>query len=198
MEAVLHSPNRILFGAGSLRQLKNELEMIAPRNVLIVTSLGMPKRTFFQQILADVRSVAVHVELVASIKPEPNLADIELTLGQIQTKNIDLVIGLGGGSVMDTAKLISCRMANDDALLNLAGTNKVKHKGPSIFLIPTLAGSGSEITHEAIITHPETGTRFAIKDPKLLALCTLIDSQITASCSAEQAIISGVDASSTA
>ncbi|MCG3165605.1 MAG: Long-chain-alcohol dehydrogenase 1 [Bacteroidia bacterium] len=190
-----HFPNRILFGIGIINRIKEELLLLdGCKSILLITSPGMPSRIFFPEILKTIQSVVKNVQVIATLTPEPDDKMIEMIFGQIELKNVDAVIGVGGGSVMDAAKLISCRVVNNEPFVEMAGSNLVKRKGPPILLIPTVAGSGSEVTHEAVLTDNDSGTRYALKDFKLLSHCSIIDPSLLTTCPKVLIATSGIDA----
>jgi alcohol dehydrogenase class IV len=154
----------------------------------------MEARPFFQKIKKSISRLDKDFILFSLIQKEPTDIDLNNYFQLIKNNNPDLVIGCGGGSVMDTAKVLSCLFANDIPLKDMAGSELIPSPGPMILLIPSIAGSGSEVTHEAVITDAGSGTRFAIKDAKLLANCVIIDPLLAATCSKDDAIISGIDA----
>ena len=90
-----------------------------------------------------------------------------------------MIIGIGGGSSMDTAKIISVLMTNDSSIREILGTDRIKNKGIPTLMIPTTAGTGAEATPNAIVLVPEEKLKVGIVSSKLIPDYVILDPSLT-------------------
>ena len=157
-------PTKIIFGEGTVRRLGGEIKQLGGSKVLIVTSNGMPERQSMKDILSCLDQAGINYKIFSSAPPEPSVDDVDMCLKFANKINPDFVVGLGGGSAMDVAKKIAMEIAV-----------------PKI-MIPTTAGSGSEVTHNSVLK--VDGRKKCFSDIKLAADVAIVDPNllITLSC----------------
>ncbi|WP_369788210.1 iron-containing alcohol dehydrogenase [Rouxiella sp. WC2420] len=164
------------------------------RNVLLVTDKNIVGIPAVQALIRQIASKVALLQIVDNVPPEPTHHDVASTLASVQTQDIDLVVGVGGGSVLDVAKLLSvlCKQGalSLDALL--AG-EKPLHRTASL-LIPTTAGTGSEATPNAILAIPEKQTKIGIISPVMIPDYVILAPELTTSMPAHIASSTGIDA----
>jgi alcohol dehydrogenase class IV len=134
------------------------------------------------------------VETYIDIPPEPDLPAVEAALAAARAFKPDLVIGLGGGSVMDVAKLIAALWDSEQTILDVVGVGKVLGRNTALAQVPTTAGTGSEAGTRALVANPETLAKMAIESVHMLADIAVLDPELTYSVPAAVTAATGVDA----
>jgi len=165
---------KIIFGEGSVRRLSNEAKQRGRSKVLIVTSKGMPERPSLKGILSDLADAGMTVKVFASVSPEPSVEDIDKCVEFANRVEPDLVVGIGGGSAMDVAKKTALEI----------GLPKI--------MIPTTAGSGSEVTYNSVLM--VEGRKKSFSDIKLAADLAIVDPDLLTTMPASVMVCSAMDA----
>ncbi|UIK01510.1 iron-containing alcohol dehydrogenase (plasmid) [Rhizobium leguminosarum] len=168
-------------------------ERFAARKVLLVTDAGLVKAGLIAPIAARLEaagfSVAIFDRVVAD-PPEIVLSDCVEEARQVAA---DIVIGLGGGSSLDIAKLAAVLLPSAQPLAEMYGIGKVQGARVPLVLVPTTAGTGSEVTNISIITTGET-TKMGVVSPQLYADFVLLDAELTVGLPQVHTAASGIDA----
>lgn len=167
-------PGKVIFGRGSVARAGAEAERLGGKRVFVVTSPGMVKRGHVSVVSASMAEHNRASEVFADVTPEPGIEDAHRCVAAARKKRVDLVVGLGGGSVMDVAK----KAATDLAL-------------PKI-MVPTTAGTGSEVTHESVLK--VEGRKRAFVELGLTPDVAIVDPNLCASMTKQLCVSSGMDA----
>ena len=181
----LHLPPRIEIGAGSVARV-GEWAGDAAR-ILVLAS---PHTAGFVDRLALPGAVTVF----DAIPGEPEIATLDAALEAARAAQPDLVVGLGGGSVLDLAKLVAAMWDGDQALSDVAGPNRVAGRRTRLAQVATTAGTGSEAGIRALITDPGNGAKIAVESPHLLADLAVLDPELTFSVPPAVTAATGIDA----
>ncbi|QHM69828.1 iron-containing alcohol dehydrogenase [Mixta intestinalis] len=164
------------------------------RNLLLVTDKNIIAIPAVAELIERLRRQATTFTLIDTVPPEPSQHDVAALLSDIEGDQVEMVIGVGGGSVLDVAKLLSVLRAPDaptlEALLNGV---KPTARLPSL-LIPTTAGTGSEATPNAILAIPEQQTKVGIISPVMLPDYVALVPELTTSMPPHIASSTGIDA----
>lgn len=188
-----HSAPRIVFGVGSLRQIGEITASFHAKNVLLVTDSGLKRFGMVDRVLEllDDCNVRVYDRVV----PEPP-AEAALDCYEFARSGppIDLVIGLGGGSSLDMAKVASLLLAHGGHPLDYGGEFKVPGPVLPIICIPTTAGTGSEVTSVAVITDVKNNLKVGISDHHIRPTVALLDPELTLGLPPYITACSGIDA----
>ncbi|HEY8285826.1 MAG TPA: iron-containing alcohol dehydrogenase [Chloroflexota bacterium] len=190
----LYASPSILFGPDALAACGEQARRLGATRAFLVTTPGMPQRPAFAAVLESLRAASVEVAALAQIPPEPGVAELERALAIGAGVSYDVVVGMGGGSAMDAAKLIAMLHANPGPVDRYFGIGRVPLPGLPTVMIPTTAGSGSEVSQDAVLTDRAAGTKRAVKDPKVIPACTIVDPRATVTCSPALTARSGLDA----
>jgi len=187
------SAGRIIFGSGSAQTL-GELGRDLGERALLVCGSG---RVAIDQVLNGLRAQGLEVTLFR-VNAEPTLQTIEQALEVALAARCDVIIGLGGGSVLDTAKAIGALIANTGDILDYL---EVVGKGlpltnPSrpVICAPTTAGTGTEVTRNAVISVPGQKVKVSMRSPYMLPKVAVVDPLLTVSCPPGVTAASGMDA----
>ncbi len=182
-------------GWGSLKQLLPEVEKYAPQRILVVTDPVLKDIGVLEKVRQPLELAGYSVDSYTDILPEPPLAIGEKLVSYTKEHGFDLVIGLGGGSALDLAKLTSVLSSHDGSVadyLNLSGKKQVTEKGLPKILIPTTAGTGSEVTNISVLSLDRT--KDVITHDYLLADAAIVDPELTVSVPAKVTAATGIDA----
>ena len=184
---------RILFGAGASKDIGLLAKSFGQRP-LLVTGLPDPQTSQFLALLAT------HFldTAVLRVDHEPTIALVQQGVTLARQHNCDLVIGLGGGSALDTGKAIAAMLANPGDLLDYLevigrGQALTQPSRPYI-AIPTTAGTGAEVTRNAVIGSPEHGVKVSLRSPLMLPRLALVDPELTYSLPPQVTASTGLDA----
>jgi len=182
-------------GWGCLNQLLPEVERLKATNILIVTDPFLKELGLTDKIEQPLLAKGYATTIYTDIAPEPPLAIGEKLVDFTRTYHFDLVIGLGGGSALDLAKLAAVLAVHDGKVadyLNLTGTKTLEQKGLPKILIPTTSGTGSEVTNISVLSL-ET-TKDVVTHDYLLADIAIVDPELTISLPPKITAATGVDA----
>jgi alcohol dehydrogenase class IV len=193
MNAQFNVPSTIIVTGGASQQLAAQAALLGGRRALLVTDTtmlasGLAKRCADQLAAANIRAT-----VFSGVKPDPTDENVRKGLELLRQENCDLVVGLGGGSPMDAAKVIAVAATNDAPLREFAGYHRIARAGLPLVLIPTTAGTGSEVTKVAVITDTERDVKMMMLDVHLLANVALVDFELSLTMPASLTAHVGVD-----
>ncbi|WP_078412339.1 iron-containing alcohol dehydrogenase [Priestia abyssalis] len=173
--------DHIIAGQNSIKSLADHLHLIGTnvKSVLILTQPSSKRAGFVDDIVAQLSDKGIKADVNMDILPEPTIGNIEEVFQSIANEPYDLLIGMGGGSVLDTTKIFSVLKTNDSNIRDLLGTDLVQKPGIPTILIPTTSGTGSEVTPNAIVTLPEEELKIGIVSKYLLPKMVFIDPVLT-------------------
>lgn len=186
---------RVIAGNDSLRELKNHLSILGDvKKAAIITTPFFETSSFIELIGEQLTGAGISYEVLAEIQPEPTVGHIEDVFASLSGQSFDLLIGLGGGSALDAAKILSVMSTNDLPLRDLIGTDKVEKEGIPTILIPTTSGTGSEVTPNAIVTVPEAELKEGVVSRYLLPSLVILDPVLTLTLPPNITAATGMDA----
>lgn len=173
-------PRKIVFGIGSLDRLGLEAKTLASgRSVLVVTDENIVRIGIISRVEDILLDEGFTVDVFDKVESEPSIDMAESISSFVRSVRFDLVVGVGGGSVMDIAKIASIASTNPKPMRSYIGVNLVEKPGLPHILIPTTAGTGSEVTDIAVVTIPEEGVKSSVISPYLLSDTAIIDPSLT-------------------
>ena len=182
-------------GWGSLSHLLDEVKRLKASKILVVTDPFLKGIGLTNQVTEPLEAEGYAIEIYTEVVPEPPLAIGEKLVAHTRDNAFDLVIGVGGGSALDLAKLagvLASHEGNVAHYLNLTGTKQITEKGIPTILIPTTSGTGSEITNISVLSL-ET-TKDVVTHDNLLADVAIVDPALTISLPPKVTAATGVDA----
>jgi alcohol dehydrogenase len=178
--------------AGRLGQLVAE-RFTDARRVLIVTDAGFLRTGLLEPARASLVAQGMTVHIFSQVVADPPEQIVKEAIDFARANETDLVIGFGGGSSMDVAKLVAVLAGSDQALNQIYGIGKVKGQRLPLIQVPTTAGTGSEVTNIAIVTTGET-TKMGVVAPQLYADLALLDAELTLGLPPLVTAATGIDA----
>lgn len=188
------SPNRILFGIDAVKGVAAEVKQLGGKKVLIVTDPGLIKARLVEPIKASLDSEGITFSLYDQVEPEPPARIVDQCTRYLKDENCDLIIGVGGGSSLDVAKGASIMATNEGSILNYSGVDVVPKRGLPKILIPTTAGTGSEVTRILVVTDEASNIKKAIYSNHVLSDVAIVDPMMTLSMPPKVTADTGIDA----
>jgi alcohol dehydrogenase len=185
---------RVIFGSGALHRVGEFAKKLHGTRVLLVTDNGLKEAGHEDRALAFLRDERLDVVMYDDVHPNPTTDDVERGTEFARQHNIDLIVGLGGGSSMDCAKGINFLLTNGGRMEDYWGIGKAKKAMLPLIAVPTTAGTGSEAQSYAIISHPQTHMKMACGDKKAAARVALLDPELTVTMPAAVTAATGIDA----
>src|SRR5947207_3336716 len=185
---------KVLFGAGSLDRLGELCKSLGGKRILLVTDPGIEAAGYPERAIRSIYQANLVVKLFDEADENPTTDTVNKALRAARPFNADLIVGLGGGSSMDTAKGVNFLLTNGGTMADYHGTQKATNPMLPMIAIPTTAGTGSEAQSYALISDPETHVKMACGDPKALPRLAILDPALTATQPAKVAAATGIDA----
>lgn len=191
-------PTQISFGPGTVRQLAEHLEEAGIVSPLVVTDPGLRDSGVWGVVKDALEGSGVSFTLFSGIEANPREANVEDALEAYRHGKCDGVIGLGGGSSLDVAKVIPVLIANDGPLARYdvqdGGNTDIKGPLPPVIAIPTTAGTGSEVGRCSVITSESLGRKFMVCHPLMMPKMVILDPELTVGLPATLTAYTGMDA----
>jgi alcohol dehydrogenase len=185
---------RIIFGRGVLGRLGEVACGLSATRALLVTDKGITAAGHAARAVAELERGGVPVALYDAVRENPTTADVARCLEVARAAGVDLIVGLGGGSSMDTAKGVNFILTNGGEIRDYWGVGKARRPMLPLVAIPTTAGTGSECQSAALIADEHTHQKMACLDPKAAAKVALLDPELTVSQPVRVTAVTGVDA----
>ena len=182
------------FGEGCLAELPGQIAALRASRPMIVTDRGIVDAGLIAPVEQTLQAAGLDVAIFDAVVADPPEAIVLQAIEAARAAGVDIVIGLGGGSSLDTAKVVAA-LAVDGAqpLSEIYGVGALQRKGLPTILIPTTSGTGSEVTAISILTTGET-TKAGIVSPYLFADVALLDPALTLGLPAAVTAATGIDA----
>lgn len=188
-------PTKIIFGSGSLSLLGSEVKKIGRRAILVTGSTSMRKTGVLDKVTNNLMARGVSVSVFDKIEANPRVSTVDEGSKLARQEKADLIIGLGGGSVMDAAKGIALASSGTESIwyYYIDAKAKVKEPVPSLVLVPTVAASGSEANNGAVITDWDTHEKRVLFSPHFFAKVSIVDPSLTLTIPQKPTVQGGVD-----
>ena len=185
----------IISHAGAANQLGDTIALHYPnvKHVLLVTDAGFLKTGLLQPAIENIREQQRQISIFSEVIADPPESVVLNAVAQARQAGIDLVVGFGGGSSMDVAKLIAILAGTEQTLESMYGIGNVLGQRLPLIQIPTTAGTGSEATPIAIVTTGAT-TKMGVVAPQLYADIAIVDATLTLGLPAAVSAATGIDA----
>lgn len=189
----LRLPSMILFGCGAAQKIAEEARVLKARNVLIVCDPGIASTGMVDEIKGLVEKAGLSVGVFSDVVPEPPAESLEVCVRMAREGHFDLVVGLGGGSSMDAAKIIAVLAVHPGKVEDLFAPDSVPGRGLPTIMMPTTAGTGSEATVNSILTDTKNHVKRGIVSRYLMPDVAVVDPLLTLSCPPKVSAASGMD-----
>ncbi|MEN6479779.1 MAG: iron-containing alcohol dehydrogenase [Anaerolineales bacterium] len=181
----------VYFGPGAVSKLEGELHQLHAERVALITDPGVERAGLVQRVIAGLNS---QVAVFADVVPEPPVALVDQAVAFIREQRAQAVIGLGGGSSMDTAKMAALMTGNSGTAADYWGVDRVPNPGLPVIAIPTTAGTSSELSPAAVFIDPESRAKKGVNTNLLLARVAILDPELTLGLPPNLTAATGLDA----
>jgi alcohol dehydrogenase class IV len=187
------TPGTIISAVGSVQQIAEDYALRSAKHALLVTDKTLVELGFAARIETALRSKGVGVLIFDEVEPEPSAETVRKAAAAGRERNVDAVIGLGGGSPMDVAKLVALLVASPQPMEEIYGVDRAVGERLPLVLIPTTAGTGSEVTKVAVVT-ADNGDKAPVLAPQLYSDTVILDVELTMGLPPKVTAATGVDA----
>ncbi len=171
----------VVFGENTIQGIPEMLEQRfgIDKNILILTDENLVKIGLVENLVKILQKSNLKFNVYDRVLPEPTTEVVNLAAKFARDNKSDIVIGFGGGSVLDVGKVTAMLLKNDGIVENYVGINKVKNNIAPMIAVPTTAGTGSEVTMSSVITIPEEEKKSGVQSPLLIPTTAIIDPTLT-------------------
>lgn len=188
----IHFPGRLVFGNGCLDQLAGEVLQLAPSRIFIVTIT--PLLATLRGSIGQWEEKGVEVQVYTGIVQEPSFDDFHRIMQQAAPFSPDIILGIGGGSVLDIAKLVAAQIGNEQSLGDYIGIGLLKGRKAKLVCLPATSGTGSEVSPNAILVDNMDNQKKGIISPFLVPDIVYVDPLLTLSVPPAITAATGLDA----
>ena len=185
-------PQKIVFGTGCIQTLVEDYKKMGLRRLFVLTA--PPILPLIEEPLDDLKKAGISIEVFQNIVAEPTVNDFKRILEVARQFKADSVVGIGGGSVLDVTKLVAAFIHSDQQVEDCFGTGFIKARGLWFACLPTTAGTGSEVSPNAILLDERDHLKKGIVSPFLIADAAYVDPKLTWTVPAKVTADTGMDA----
>ena len=189
-----HTVKHFIHGAGSIKQAADVVKNLGGKKAFIVTDPGLAKVGVQKPLEDALTAGGVEWELFAKAELEPSMDSIQACADAAKAFGADVIIGIGGGSPLDTTKAAAVLMTNEGPIEKYFGMNLVPNACMPIMLIPTTAGTGSEFTNISVLADTKNGGKKGVVSDFMYADVVLLDAELTIGLPPRVTAMTGVDA----
>lgn len=187
-------PTEIVFGFGAISRLGEKLRELGASRALIVTDRGVAQAGLLEAVKDLTQRAGIISCSFEDVPQDSSTETVARALELLIEERCDVVVGLGGGSVLDTAKAVALNKTNPGPLTSYAGLGKVNRPSLPVVAIPTTAGTGSEVSYWAVLTDDTTGAKFSIGGRLVFPTVAICDPELTMTLPPSLTASTGMDA----
>ena len=191
---LFRTTKRIVFGLGAIEKVGAEVEGLKKKKVLVVTDPGIVQAGLLEPLKHSLQAANILFALFDGVEPDPRLEVVRQCAEMGRKEGVEALIGYGGGSSLDIAKVAAVLLTNAGDLAQIFGIDLIPHPGLPVILIPTTAGTGSEVTPIAILSDTREKLKKGIVSPYLFPEVALLDPQLTVGLPPLVTAFTGLDA----
>jgi len=188
----LLQPQKVVFGTGCIAQFVDDYLQLGLKRLFILTA--PPILPLIEESKQKLITAGVYICIYDKVLQEPTVKDFYTVLEKARQFNADSVVGIGGGSVLDTAKLIAALIESDQKVEDIFGTGFLKSRKRWLACLPTTAGTGSEVSPNAILLDETDKLKKGIVSPHLVVDAAYLDPQLTVTVPPKVTAETGMDA----
>jgi alcohol dehydrogenase class IV len=187
-------PQRILYGIGCYKKIAELIKEMNAENILLVTGKKVIEMNYMKEIINSIKNMNINIEIFNEIPKEPEMDFVYNGLKIYEENNCELVLAIGGGSIIDTAKGIALLATNGGSLRDYEGLEKIPKPQAPLIAVPTTAGTGSEVTKFTVITDTERKRKMLIGSVNIIPKIAIVDPLLTISMPQDITMSTGMDA----
>ncbi len=190
---IYNSVRRIIHGRGCSNSLPNEVKRLGGSKVFLVTSPTI-RKNLLPPMESGFEKAGLTVEVFSNVPPDPKIEVAEQCLAAAKSATPDVIVGIGGGSVLDIAKVVAALMTNQGPVEKYFGVELVPSPALPFILLPTTAGTGSEVTSISVLSDPVNKLKKAVVSEHMYATSVMLDPELTLGLPPKITATSGMDA----
>ena len=187
-------PTRVLLAPGSLGRLPEVVAGYSPDRVLLVTDPGIEETGWPERVWQALREADIEAITFDDIEPNPRVSTVDRLAEWGREEGVSLVIGLGGGSVLDAAKAAAMVIPNSGSAADYEGRNLYPEAPLPFLAIPTTCGTGSEVTWVSVLSVPERQAKISVKGETMFPAWAFVDADLVRTLPSRLVAWTGVDA----
>ena len=192
---IFKMPCKIEVGFSKSREIVNIIKKKKLKKVLIPIDYNLKKMGIVDYIFNNLKEENISFTVFDNIKNEPTITEIDQAIKELNIiSNYDGIIGIGGGSTIDTAKLLAISGSIEGSVRNYIGTNLIDKPGIPLIILPTTSGTGAEVTPNAIVKDKKREWKKGIVSPYLIPDLVILDPELTFSVPPKITAETGIDA----
>lgn len=184
----------VLFGVGSIKELGNIITKQKFKRVLVVCDEGIEKSGILQVVLKQISISGAECSVFSGVEPNPSTLTVDAAKQVLKSFGADVIVGVGGGSPLDTAKSVAVLATNEGDIADYEGIDKFDNEAMPVIAIPTTSGTASEVTIFTVITDIEREYKITIGGRKLAARWAILDPTLTLTLPHHLTAATGLDA----
>lgn len=190
----VRTPDWILFGFDTVRQVGVEAKRLGAGKVMLLTDPGVVKAGLLDPVYESLKEEGLEYDIFDAVEPEPSIQSLLEASKMAKQGKFDVIAAVGGGSSMDTAKVVAAMMTNEGDIQDFFGVDNVPQRGLPTIMVTTTSGTGSEVTRMAVFTDTEVNLKRVVSAQNILADVAIIDPNMTASMPQPVTAATGIDA----
>jgi len=187
-------PTKIEFGVGISGRVAEHVEGCGGSRILLVVDPGVLDAGVADKVTDGLEGAGMPYVLFSDIEPEPEARSIVDGVELARSEGCDAVVGVGGGSALDSAKAIAVMLKNEGHIRDYAGQNLVPNPGVPMIALPATAGTGSEVTIWSVISEKEEKVKYGVGSPYMTATVAMCDPELTLTLPPRITACTGMDA----
>jgi alcohol dehydrogenase len=184
----------ILFGLGVIEEVGNRVKSLGAVKVVIITDEGVAAAGILSRVLGILEKGGIACAVFDQVEKEPSLENVERAFKEASGASCQTIIGLGGGSSIDVSKMVAVLLKHGGNLRDYLGIDKVPGRGVPTILVPTTAGTGSEVSKYAIFDNRQAKTKLGAVSKHFIANLAMVDPELTVSMPPAVTASTGADA----
>ena len=184
----------IVFGRGAIQELPDQLRRTGAGKAFVVTDPGIVEAGILARVETILQDAGIKYQTWTHVPPEPPTHSVDACAAAMQEAAPDVVIGLGGGSAMDSSQIAACIVTNGGKTEDWLGVETLRKPGIPTISVPTTAGTASELTGNAVVVLPDHSNKLAVVSPFIYPRVAVIDPALTDSLPPNVTAATGMDA----
>ncbi|MDJ0780841.1 MAG: iron-containing alcohol dehydrogenase [Desulfosarcinaceae bacterium] len=185
---------RVVFGVGALQSIGEEITRLGGSRVLVVTDPGIKAAGLVDKLTTVLQRADLPHHVFAEVEPDPRVEVVAQSVAAAKAFDPDIVVGLGGGSALDISKVTAVMLTNDGSVEDYFGMELVPSPGLPLVLVPTTAGTGSEMTSICVLSDTKNDVKKGVVSEHMYARVALLDPDLTVGLPQHVTATTGMDA----
>jgi len=194
MFSFFNTVSRVVYGFGCLEELEREIKRLHGSRVLVITDAGIKAAGLLDLVARVLDQAQLCFHVFADVEPDPGIEVVTKSVETAKAFQPNVILGIGGGSSLDISKTTSVLLTNPGSVYDYLGMDLVPAPGVPLILIPTTAGTGSEVTSISVLSDSRDNVKKAVVSPHLFARCVMLDPQLTLGLPSHITARTGMDA----